>query len=219
MPSQVTSPPDCPGESPYIPEGFKTDNTLPEWEADGAAWKECYDGYRCEAWWGNLEGEPEGDPVVLDAPLDWPDCCALCSDSSGGGGDDADGEPAASAACVGWSFDPSTGSCQRMSAVGSMTRESSWGVNSTVHGYPGYFEAPLNDCWGRTQYDLCMNTNLAFIIPGAILGFCGFFFLSLAACSLSARSILLRKLMSDTEARLVKAACVQVGDRLPEKGV
>lgn len=210
--SQASYPPDCPGERPFIPEGFKTDNTLPEWEAQGAAWKECCDGYRCEAWWGSLEGSPDGEPVVLDAPLDWPDCCALCSNSNGGGGNVTDdNQSTASAACMGWSFDPSTGSCQRMSAVGSVSRDSSWGVSSTVHGYPGYFEAPLNDCWERDEYDLCTNTNLAFIIPGVALAFFG-----LLSCffwvirPLSNSPGLLRELIADPESRLVKAACVQV---------
>lgn len=206
---KVTSPPDCPGESPYIPEGFKTDNTLPEWEARGAAWKECYDGYRCEAWWGSLEGSPEGEPVMLDAPLDWPDCCALCSDSNRGDGD-ADGTANITAACVAWSFDPSTGLCQRMSAVES-TNSESWGVNSTVHGFPGYFEAPITDCWGRGQYDLCVNTNMALIIPAVIVAVLSFLYIVLATChTATERTSAIRDILDDSQARLVKAACVSV---------
>eukprot|EP00752_Nemacystus_decipiens_P003476 g3211.t1 len=207
----VTSPPNCPGESPYIPEGFKTDNTLSEWEAQGAAWKECYDGYRCEAWWGSAEGTPEGDPVVLDAPLDWPDCCALCS-SGGGGRDGTDDEQSpTSSACVGWSFDPSTGSCQRMSAVGSVSRDPSWGVNSTVHGYPGYFEPPLNDCWNRAGYDLCVNLSLIFVLFGVIGGCLGLLCIYIRMDSQSARTRLLREFLEDPQSsRLVKAACVEV---------
>ena len=151
--------------------------------------------------------------MVLDAPLDWPDCCALCSNSndSGSGDGTGDDQSTPSAACVGWSFDPSTGSCQRMSAIESLSRDSSWGVNSTVHGYPGYFEAPLDDCWGRTQYDLCHNTNVAFIIPGVILAFFGlllcYFWVILPVLR---KPGLLRELVADPESRLVKAACVQV---------
>ncbi|CAN0417089.1 unnamed protein product, partial [Ectocarpus fasciculatus] len=208
----VTSPPDCPGYSPYIPEGLKTDNTLPEWEADGAAWKECYDGYRCEAWWGDLEGSPDGEPVVLDAPLDWPDCCALCS---GGGNDDGD-ESGTNSNCVAWSFDPSTGSCQRMSTVEEAPYDYSWGAwnyNSTINGYPGYFEAPLTDCWGRTEYDLCVNTNVALIIPGMILAFISLCCMCiLGFCAPSKKARLLRELAIEQpqSSRLVKVACVRV---------
>ncbi|CAN0023178.1 unnamed protein product [Ectocarpus fasciculatus] len=208
----VTSPPDCPGYSPYIPEGLKTDNTLPEWEADGAAWKECYDGYRCEAWWGGLEGSPDGEPVVLDAPLDWPDCCALCS---GGGNDDGNGS-GTNSTCVAWSFDPSTGSCQRMSTVEETSYDYSWGAwnyNSTVNGYPGYFEAPITDCWGRTQYDLCVNTNAALIIPGMIVAFISLCCMCLEGfCAPSKRAGLLWELAIEQpqSSRLVKAACVEV---------
>ncbi|CBN78446.1 expressed unknown protein [Ectocarpus siliculosus] len=208
----VTSPPDCPGESPYIPEGFKTDNTLPEWEALGAAWKECYDGYRCEAWWGGLEGSPDGEPVVLDAPLDWPDCCALCS---GSGSDDGDGSGTTST-CVAWSFDPSTGSCQRMSTVAEPSYDYSWGAwnsNNTISGYPGYFEAPLTDCWGRSQYDLCVNTNAAFIIPGVIVAFISLCCMWASGfCAPSARAGLLRELAIEQpqSSRLVKVACAEV---------
>ncbi|CAM9247604.1 unnamed protein product [Hapterophycus canaliculatus] len=202
----VTSPPDCAGESPYIPEGFKTDNTLPEWEAEGAAWKECYDGYRCEAWWGSLEGSAEGEPVILDAPLDWPDCCALCSNSVG------DNTTARASPCSAWSFDPSTGSCQLISAVESISHDDSWGVNSTVHGYPGYFEAPITDCWSRTEYDLCVNTNVSLIVPGVILACCGLLGVWRQAFQPpSPRNKFLRKLLTDPHpARLVKAACVNV---------
>ncbi|CAB1113359.1 unnamed protein product [Ectocarpus sp. CCAP 1310/34] len=162
---EVTSPPDCPGDSLYIPEGFKTDNTLPEWEDEGAAWKE-WD--RCDAWWGGLGGSPNGEPVVLDAPLDWPDCCALCS----GGGDD-DGANTETT-CAAWSFDPSTGSCQRMSAVESTSQNNTWGAwqyKGTVKGYPGYFEAPINDCWSRMKYDLCVNPSMGLIVPGMFVAF------------------------------------------------
>eukprot|EP00903_Cladosiphon_okamuranus_P020866 g19162.t1 len=209
----VTSPPDCPGESPYIPEGLKTDNTLPEWVRRGAAWKECYDGYRCEAWWGSLEGTPSGEPVVLDAPLDWPDCCALCSNNDGGVDDGTDDEqPNATSACVGWSFDPSTGSCQQMSGVESVSRDSSWGTNSTVHGYAGYFEAPLGDCWGRDlSNDLCVNTSAIFVIIGVIMGFCGLLCVYTCIRSEWEKTALLRELLANPESsRLVKAACVQV---------
>ncbi|CAN0080345.1 unnamed protein product [Scytosiphon promiscuus] len=202
----VTSPPDCPGGNPYIPEGFKTDNTLPEWEANGAAWKECYDGYRCEAWWGSLEGSPVGEPVVLDAPLDWPDCCALCSNS---GGDNT--TTSAADECEAWSFDPSTGSCQLMSAVQSTSENVSWAVNSTVHGYPGYFEAPITDCWGRTQYDLCVNTNVALIVPGVIVAFLSLLcFYCCAVRDPSRRYHLMRNILTGPEPRLVKAACLNV---------
>ncbi|CAM9531462.1 unnamed protein product, partial [Ectocarpus sp. 12 AP-2014] len=186
----VTSPPDCPGESPYIPEGFKTDNTLPEWEAKGAAWEECYDGYRCEAWWGGLQGAPEGEPVVLGAPLDWPDCCALCSrDSYDGDGADK------SSTCIAWSFDPSTGSCQRVSTVGETSYDYSWGAwknNNTINGDPGYFEAALTDCWGRMKDDLCVNTNATFIIPGVIVAIISLTYMyCLGFCSPSMRAGLL----------------------------
>ncbi|CAB1108735.1 unnamed protein product [Ectocarpus sp. CCAP 1310/34] len=133
MKFQVTSPPDFPGESPYIPEGFKTDNTLPLREANGAAWKECYDGNRCDAWWGGLEGSPDGEPVVLDAPLDWPDCCALCN---GGGDNDGDGS-GTNSTCVAWSFDPSTGWCQRMPTVEETSYDYSWTTwqnSNTING-------------------------------------------------------------------------------------
>ncbi|CAN0358931.1 unnamed protein product [Ectocarpus sp. 12 AP-2014] len=208
----VTSPPDCPGESPYIPEGFKTDNTLPEWEANGAAWKECYDGYRCEAWWGGLEGSPDGEPVVLDAPLDWPDCCALCN----GGGDDDGDRSGTNSTCVAWSFDPSTGSCQRMSTVEEPSYDYSWDAwnnSNTINGYPGYFEAPLTDCWGRTQYDLCVNTNAALIIPGVIVAFISLCCMWLSGfCAPSTRAGLLRELAIEQpqSSRLVKAACAEV---------
>lgn len=36
-----------------------------------------------QAWWGTLDGTPMGSPTFLAAPLDWPDCCALCSESNG----------------------------------------------------------------------------------------------------------------------------------------
>ncbi|CAN0300691.1 unnamed protein product [Scytosiphon promiscuus] len=203
----VTSPRDCPGNSPYIPEGFKIENTLPEWLDDGAAWKECYDGYRCEAWWGDLEASPVGEPVVLDAPLDWPDCCALCSKSNGD-----DTTVTTAVACEAWSFDPSTGSCQLMSAVQSTSVDYSWEVSGMVHGYPGFFEAPLNDCWIRSTYDLCENSNLFFVIFGVILAFFGLLCVYCSAFRAPwKRTSLLRELLADPESsRLVKAACVKV---------
>ena len=205
VPYQVTSPDDCPGEDPYIPDGFKDDNTLPEWREAGAAWKECYDGYRCEASWGSVDGQPQGDPVVLNAPLDWPDCCALCSDANAI-------STTTAAACAGWSFHPATGSCQLMSGVVlAYNSWTSWGVNGTVHGYPGYFEAPVTGCWTRDPNDLCDNMNLGLLTPGvicALLGlicvWCDCFF-----CP-SRTSGRLRELLRDGQYKLRKALCVEV---------
>ncbi|CAM9770863.1 unnamed protein product, partial [Laminaria digitata] len=205
----VTSPDNCPGEDPYIPEGFKDDNTLPEWKEAGAAWKECYDGYRCEAWWGSLSGQPQGDPVVLNAPLDWPDCCALCSDTSLN--DTTTG-------CAGWSFQPNTGSCQLMTDVSLDHNVSiSWGVNGTVNGYPGYFEAPVTGCWSRGRYDLCNNLNLGLLIPGVILAFFGLW--CVCGCGIMApwnNSSFLRELLREEQTRLQKASCVEVSATVME---
>lgn len=155
-----------------------------------------------------------GDPVVLDAPLDWPDCCALCSN---GGGDDT--TTATAATCQAWSFDPSTGSCQLMSAVQSTSRNDSWAVNSTVHGYPGYFEAPITDCWGRTQYDLCVNTNVALIIPGVIVAFFSLLYVCVAFESMSLRYGVMKKVLNNPQsAQLVKASCVHVRMYISSKG-
>ena len=144
---------------------------------------------------------------MLEAPLDWPDCCALCSDNNGG-----DGAAAIGAACAAWSFDPSSGSCQRISAVVSTSRDESWGANGTVHGYPGVYEGPIGDCWGRTQHGLCVNTNAVLIIPGLILAFFGLWCVYCHAFRLpSKRTGLLRQLLADPKSsRLVKAACVEV---------
>ena len=204
FPHQVTSPDDCPGEDPYIPEGFKDDNTLPEWKAAGAAWKECYEGYRCEAWWGSLRGQPQGDPVVLNAPLDWPDCCALCSDTNI--------NSTTTAACAGWSFHPATGSCQLMSDVSlGHNVSAAWGVNGTVNGYPGYFEAPVTGCWSRSEYDLCDNMDLYLLIPGVILAFFGLFcFCRCGVITPWMKSGLLKELLHDEQSRLQKASCVEV---------
>lgn len=69
---------------------------------------------------------------MLDGPLDWPDCCALRSR----GNDDGDGADNSST-CVAWSFDPSTGSCQRVSTVEETSYDCSWGAwknNNTSSG-------------------------------------------------------------------------------------
>ena len=202
---QVTSPDDCPGEDPYIPGGFRDENTLPEWKSAGAAWKECYDGYRCEAWWGSMSGQPQGAPVVLNAPLDWPDCCALCSN--------ADGDDMATAGCAGWSFHPSTGSCQLLVTVSLDDNVStSWGVNRTVHGYPGYLESPVSGCWAGGKHDLCSNVTFYLLCWGACLGFIGlvisWYFMIHTP---STKQRLLVELIRDRQSfQLKKAACVEV---------
>ena len=200
----MTEPEECENGSPRVPDYLQTKNTLPDWEDLGAAWKACYEGYRCEAWWGSLDGTTVNDePVVLDAPLDWPDCCALCSKS---------GKNAlASSECIGWSFEPSTGGCQLMSTVSSTSGEMGWGYNKTISGYPGYFEPPVSGCWSRTQYDLCHNMDLALVIPGCFVSFIGLALILWTWTAESSRSRLLRNLLKDTRgSRLEKVRPAQV---------
>lgn len=49
------------------------ENTLFDWKEDDGARKNCYEGHRCDAWWASLDGQPQSDPVALNALLDWPD--------------------------------------------------------------------------------------------------------------------------------------------------
>lgn len=201
VPHQVTSPDDCPGEEPYIPEGFKDDIT----QKAGAARKECYDGYRCEAWWGSLDGQPRGDPILLNAPMDWPDCCELCSNI------DADG--VGTETCAGWSFHPNTGSCQLLANVapdGSVS--TSWGVSGTIHGYPGYFEPPANGCWFRAGSGLCENMLFYLLVASAGCAFVGLLYVWWAVIHIpSKKSRLLGELLRDRQlSRLKKATCVEV---------
>ncbi|CAN0164191.1 unnamed protein product [Ectocarpus sp. 13 AM-2016] len=103
-----------------------------------------------------------------------------------------------------------------MPAVEETSYDYSWNAwknNNTINGYPGYFEAPLTDCWGRTQYDLCVNTNAALIIPGVIVVFFSLMCMHcLGFCAPSTRAGLLRELAIEQpqSSRLVKAACVKV---------
>ena len=141
---------------------------------------------------------------MLNAPLDWPDCCALCSN--------IDGDGISTEACTGWSFHPATGSCQLMTDVSLAYHASiSWGVNETVHGYPGYFEAPVTGCWRRTRYDLCGNMNLSLLIPGVVLSFIGFICIWRCRCiAPSETSTLFKELLVDERSRLQKAFCMEV---------
>lgn len=141
---------------------------------------------------------------MLNAPLDWPDCCALCSDTTING--------TTAAACAGWSFHPATGSCQLMSEVslGNIT-STAWSVNGTVNGYPGYFEAPVTGCWSRTGFDLCDNMNLYLLIAGVVLAFFGLLGFCRGGVVIPSKSSgLLRKLLADGQSRLKKASCVEV---------
>ena len=86
-----------------------------------------------------------------------------------------------------------------------------WGVNGTVSGYPGYFEAPVTGCWSRSVYDLCDNMDLYLLIPGVILAFFGLFcFCRCGVVTPSMKSGLLRELLRDKQSRLQKASCVEV---------
>lgn len=203
---KVTSPAHCPNESPYIPAGFNDDRAVTTWSKDGEAWKNCYDGYRCEAWWGTIAGSSETELLVLDAPLDWPDCCALCNKKSEDG-DDADG-----ATCAAWSFKPSTGSCELLSGVTSVNVSSSWGVHDTIHGYPGYFEGPKTGCWSRGNSGLCKNMNMFLLIPGAILASIGLLCIFFSWFRyIRKEENLVRNLIGNPESsQLAKAICMKV---------
>ena len=86
-----------------------------------------------------------------------------------------------------------------------------WGVNGTVNGYPGYFEAPVTGCWSRSEYDLCDNMDLYLLIPGVILAFFGLFcFCRCGVITPWMKSGLLKELLHDEQSRLQKASCVEV---------
>ena len=144
----ITFPELCEVESVSMKTKAKTRKDFGEGDGlPSPEWKECGDGFRCESWWGELEGVPLGEETVLEAPLDWPDCCSLCSQNS---------------ECAGWSFHPSTGSCRLVWNVISrqIHEDTSEIVHETslqVNGFPGYYEAPLEGCWSRDDYGLCNN--------------------------------------------------------------
>lgn len=147
-----------------------------------------------------LDGEPLTDPVVLNAPLDWPDCCALCSNI-----DDANGMT--TAACDGWSFSPATGSCQLMSSVSLDHNASSrWSVNGTINGYPGYLKAPaVRQCMLWETVD---SPFLWIGIVTAIFGLCLVCWGRIVVPS--EKASLLREILLDPTSRLQKATCVEV---------
>lgn len=134
------------------------------------------------------------------APLDWPDCCALCSDTNI--------NDTTAAACAGWSFHPNTGSCQLMFDVSlAYNVSTSRTINGAVNGYPSYFEPPVTGCWSRTEFDLCNNMNLGLLILGDMLGcVCVYGFVGpLGNSDLHKELVRVRR-----STRLLKAAYVQI---------
>lgn len=114
-------------------------------------------------------------------------------------------------ACAGWNFHPNTGSCQLMSDVSvGYNVSSSWDVNGTVNGYPGYFEPPATGCWRRIESGLCAD-----VISLSMLGIvCALLIFPIVWCWVirnpSKKSSLLRELLRDRQcSRLQKATCVE----------
>ena len=142
---------------------------------------------------------------MLNAPLDWPDCCALCSD--------IDGDDAATTACTGWSFHPSTGSCQLLATTSlDDSVSASWQVNGTVHGFPGYFEPPVTGCSTRQENGLCVGRWFDMLSGGTgLVAICIPWGLGFGVPRSSKRWRCARKLIRDQQSsRLQKATCVKV---------
>ena len=115
--------------------------------------------------------------------------------------------------CAGWSFHPGTGSCQLLATVSfDDSVSASWGVNATIHGYPGYFEPPATGCWDRAESGLCENMLFYLLVPWAGFAFAGFLYVWWAVVHIpSEKSRLLGELLRDRQSsRLEKATCVEV---------